>query len=143
MLFRSKRCVDKQKSEQSDREKARKAEERKAEADERERVSGTVSYTHLDVYKRQEVPAVPGPESVRGYLDAVEAQIRWKRARTVAARELETHLEDQQEEFLAEGHPPEEAERLAVEDMGEMCIRDRPWPRRRRTAPQPWRAAAH
>ena len=44
-----------------------------------------------------EVPAVPGPESVRGYLDAVEAQIRWKRARTVAARELETHLEDQQE----------------------------------------------
>lgn len=66
-----------------------------------------------------EVPAVPGPESVRGYLDAVEAQIRWKRARTVAARELETHLEDQQEEFLAEGHPPEEAERLAVEDMGD------------------------
>ena len=35
-----KRCVDKQKSEQSDREKARKAEERKAEADERERVTG-------------------------------------------------------------------------------------------------------
>ena len=62
---------------------------------------------------------MPGPESVRGYLDAVEAQIRWKRARTVAARELETHLEAQQEEFLAEGHPPEEAERLAVEDMGD------------------------
>lgn len=37
----------------------------------------------------------------------------------MAARELETHLEDQQEEFLAEGHPPEEAERLAVEDMGD------------------------
>lgn len=42
-----KRCVDKQKSEQADREKARKAEERKAEADERkaeaderERVTG-------------------------------------------------------------------------------------------------------
>lgn len=35
-----KRCVDKQKSEQSEREKARKAEERKAEADERERVTG-------------------------------------------------------------------------------------------------------
>ena len=66
-----------------------------------------------------EGPAGPGPEGVRGYLDAVEAQNRWKRARTVAARELETHLEDQQEEFLAEGHPPEEAERLAVEDMGD------------------------
>lgn len=35
-----KRCVDKQKSEQADREKARKAEERKAGADERERVTG-------------------------------------------------------------------------------------------------------
>lgn len=62
---------------------------------------------------------MPGPETVRDYLDAVEAQIRWKRARAVAARELETHLEDQREEFLAEGHPPEEAERLAVEEMGD------------------------
>ena len=70
---------------------------------------------------------MPGPESVRGYLDAVEAQIRWKRARTVAARELETHLEDQQEEFLAEGHPPEEAERLAVEDMGDPVAVARTW----------------
>ena len=35
---------------------------------------------------------MPGPESVRGYLDAVEAQIRWKRARTVAARELVNHF---------------------------------------------------
>ena len=35
-----KRCVDKQKSEQAERNKARKAEERKAEADERERVTG-------------------------------------------------------------------------------------------------------
>ena len=62
---------------------------------------------------------MPGPETIRDYLDAVEAQIRWKRARAVAARELETHLEDQREEFLAEGHPPEEAERLAVEEMGD------------------------
>lgn len=62
---------------------------------------------------------MPGPETIRDYLDTVTAQIRWKRARAAAARELETHLEDQRNEFLAEGHSPEEAERLAVEEMGD------------------------
>ena len=66
-----------------------------------------------------EVPAVPGPETIRAYLDAVGEQIRWRRARPAAIRELEQHLEDQREEFLAGGHPPEEAERLAVEEMGD------------------------
>ena len=62
---------------------------------------------------------MPGPETIRDYLDTVAAQIRWKRARAVAVRELETHLEDQRQEFQAEGHSPEEAERLAVEEMGD------------------------
>ena len=62
---------------------------------------------------------MPGPETIRDYLDTAAAQIRWKRARTVVVRELETHLEDQRKEFQAEGHPPEEAERLAVEEMGD------------------------
>lgn len=62
---------------------------------------------------------MPGPETIRDYLDTVAAQIRWKRARAVAVRELETHLEDQRNEFQAEGHSPEEAERLAVEEMGD------------------------
>lgn len=62
---------------------------------------------------------MPGPETIRDYLDTVAAQIRWKRARVVAVRELETHLEDQRDEFQAEGHSPEEAERLAVEEMGD------------------------
>ena len=62
---------------------------------------------------------MPGPETIRDYLDTVTAQIRWKRARAAAARELETHLEDQRNEFLAEGHPPAEAERLAVGEMGD------------------------
>ncbi len=62
---------------------------------------------------------MPGPETIRDYLDTAAAQIRWKRARTVVVRELETHLEDQRQEFQAEGHPPEEAERLAVEEMGD------------------------
>lgn len=62
---------------------------------------------------------MPGPETIRDYLDTVTAQIRWKRARAVAVRELGTHLEDQRQEFQAEGHSPEEAERLAVEEMGD------------------------
>ena len=62
---------------------------------------------------------MPGAETIRDYLDTVTAQIRWKRARAAAARELATHLEDQRNEFLAEGHSPEEAERLAVEEMGD------------------------
>ena len=66
-----------------------------------------------------EVPAVPGPETIRDYLDTVSAQIRGRRVRPAAIRELEQHLEDQREEFLAGGHPPEEAERLAVEEMGD------------------------
>ena len=61
---------------------------------------------------------MPGPETIRDYLDTVAAQIRWKRARAVAVRELGTHLEDQRNEFQAEGHSPGEAERLAVEEMG-------------------------
>ena len=62
---------------------------------------------------------MPGAETIRDYLDTVTAQIRWKRARAAAVRELEAHLEDQRDEFLAEGHPPAEAERLAVEEMGD------------------------
>ena len=46
-------------------------------------------------------------------------QIRWKRARPVVARELEQHLTDQRDAFVREGKPRDEAERLAVEDMGD------------------------
>lgn len=59
------------------------------------------------------------PETIEGYLEAVQEQIRWKRARPVLLRELERHLEDQRDDFLKEGNSPEEAERLAVQDMGD------------------------
>ena len=58
------------------------------------------------------------PETIRGYLDTVKAQIRWKRARPVVARELAQHLTDQRDAFLEEGADPETAERMAVEGMG-------------------------
>lgn len=59
------------------------------------------------------------PETIQAYLEAVREQIRWKRARPVLIRELGQHLEDQRDTFLQEGKSPEEAERLAVEDMGD------------------------
>ncbi|MCI8971378.1 MAG: hypothetical protein HFF99_07915 [Oscillibacter sp.] len=59
------------------------------------------------------------PETMQSYLEVVQAQIRWKRARPVLAQELGQHLEDQRDHFLKEGKSPEEAERLAVQDMGD------------------------
>lgn len=59
------------------------------------------------------------PENFQIYLKTVEEQIRWRRARPVLTQELERHLEDQRDAFIAGGAEPEEAERLAVEDMGD------------------------
>lgn len=62
---------------------------------------------------------MPERKTIAAWLEAVESQIRWKRARPVLVRELERHLEDQRDAFLQEDNSPEEAERLAVEDMGD------------------------
>ncbi|MCI9330680.1 MAG: hypothetical protein HFG05_00685 [Oscillibacter sp.] len=59
------------------------------------------------------------PERMQSYLERVQEQIRWKRARPVLIQELARHLEDQRDDFIKEGKTPEEAERLAVEDMGD------------------------
>lgn len=62
---------------------------------------------------------MPEHKTIRDYLDTVEEQIRWKRARPVVLRELEQHLTDQRDAFWDEEHPLREAERLAVEEMGD------------------------
>lgn len=62
---------------------------------------------------------MPERKTIAAYLEAVQGQIRWKRARPLLVRELERHLEDQRDDFLKEGKAPDEAERLAVEDMGD------------------------
>lgn len=59
------------------------------------------------------------PETMEAYLASVGEQIRWRRARPLVLRELGRHLEDQRVAFAQEGHGPEEAERLAVEEMGD------------------------
>lgn len=57
------------------------------------------------------------PETIQAYIEAVEEQIRWRRARGVVSMELRRHLEDQRDDFAAEGR--EDAEHLAVEEMGD------------------------
>ena len=57
------------------------------------------------------------PDTIRGYLEAVAEQIRWRRARPVVTWELERHLEDQRDAFAAAGH--EDAEGMAVAEMGD------------------------
>lgn len=61
------------------------------------------------------VPALP--ETIQAYLETVEQQIRWRRARPVVSLELRRHLEDQRNAFAAEGRA--DAERLAVAEMGD------------------------
>ena len=58
-------------------------------------------------------------ETIWTYLNTVQEQIRWKRARQVVVRELGQHLDDQRDAFIEEGKSVEEAERLAVEEMGD------------------------
>lgn len=52
------------------------------------------------------------------YLDCVEQQIRWKRARAAVRRELEAHILDQEEALKKEGKEWEEAESAAIREMG-------------------------
>lgn len=58
-----------------------------------------------------------GYETIQEYLRVVEEQIRWKRARPVLCRELRQHLEDQRDDFAAQGFA--DAEQMAVAEMGD------------------------
>ena len=48
------------------------------------------------------------------YLKSLTEQIRTKRARTMVAEEVEAHIEDQKQDFMAHGLGEEEAESMAV-----------------------------
>lgn len=52
------------------------------------------------------------------YLKSLTEQIRTKRARTMVAEEVEAHIEDQKQDFMAHGLG-EEAESMAVIEMGD------------------------
>ena len=58
-------------------------------------------------------------DRIRAYAELCVGQMRCYAMRPVVGKELEAHMEDQKEAYLAEGMPPEEAERLAVVQMGD------------------------
>ena len=53
------------------------------------------------------------------YLKSLTEQIRTKRARTMVAEEVEAHIEDQKQDFMAHGLGEEGAESMAVVEMGD------------------------
>ncbi len=53
------------------------------------------------------------------YMERLGGQIRCKRAVPLVTKELEAHIEEQKEDFLAEGISEQEAEELAVKEMGD------------------------
>lgn len=53
------------------------------------------------------------------YLKSLTEQIRTKRARIMVAEEVEAHIEDQKQDFMAHGLGEEEAESMAVVEMGD------------------------
>lgn len=53
------------------------------------------------------------------FLNEVSSHIRWKQARPYATKELADHIEDQTAALVAEGHAHDEAESLAVKEMGD------------------------
>lgn len=61
----------------------------------------------------------PLPELLRGWVNSATAQMRWKRARPVAAKELADHLSDQYEAFLDEGMDEEAAAQATAREMGD------------------------
>lgn len=80
----------------------------------------------LDAAELQALAAVaeersvrPLPELLRGWVNNATAQMRWKRARPVAAKELADHLADQYEAFLEEGMDEEAAAQATAREMGD------------------------
>ena len=73
----------------------------------------------------------PLPEALRGWLNNATGQMRWKRARPVAAKELADHLSDQYEAFLDEGMDEDAAAEATAREMGDAVetgtLLDRAW----------------
>lgn len=61
----------------------------------------------------------PLPGVLRDWLNNATGQMRWKRARPVAAKELADHLSDQYEAFLNEGMDESAAAEATAREMGD------------------------
>ena len=55
----------------------------------------------------------------RDYLNEVSQQIRCKKAIPMLEKELQAHMEDQRDDYLAQGISEDEAQKLAIQQMGD------------------------
>lgn len=55
----------------------------------------------------------------RDYMKILSDQMRWKKAVPIVTKELETHIEEQKKDFMADGMSDYEAEMAAVAEMGD------------------------
>ena len=88
------------------------------ERDAAERAQATAELDAL-AQAAEEHQARPLPDVLRGWLNSATGQMRWKRARPVAAKELADHLSDQYEAFLDEGMDEDAAAEATAREMGD------------------------
>ena len=58
----------------------------------------------------------------QNYIEQVCEQVRWKKAHPIVQEELLAHIEDQAEAYREEGYEVDDAEYLAVEQMGDPIL---------------------
>lgn len=59
------------------------------------------------------------PDRISAFVEAVGAEIRWKKARPLLTEEIRTHLLDQRDACMAQGMAEDEAQAEAVRQMGD------------------------
>ena len=100
---------------------------------ERDAAERAQTTAELDALARaaEEHQTRPLPDVLRGWLNNATGQMRWKRARPVAAKELADHLSDQYEAFLDEGMDEDAAAEATAREMGDAVetgtLLDRAW----------------
>ncbi len=61
-------------------------------------------------------------DKIKGYINSVCEQIRWKKAHEVIGEELENHIIDQKTAFLSQGIDEETATNKAIAEMGDPVL---------------------
>lgn len=57
--------------------------------------------------------------SIEAYIQAVQNNIRWKRARKIATQDLEQHIQDQFDAYVNQGMDSDPALEEAIKSMGD------------------------
>jgi len=72
--------------------------------------------------EQQSTNSIPQSTKIEEYLKAVCQQIRWNKAHQVISEEIENHIIDQKEAFVAEGLDEEAAMDRAIAEMGDPVL---------------------